>query len=220
MHIYDLKIHDNILPKVTHTKFLGVIIDDRLSWDYHIKALTENLHKDLYHTLFESYLTYGISVWGGSTKAKLLPLFKAQKKVMRVIFGDRAKYLDKFKTCARVRPINEQRLLTESSIKEHSKPLFNSRGFLYFYHSCCEVFKAFKYKSPIAINDLFKFSSRGQRSLFIVTPPPNNSYVYRMSVIWNSVRTVLSCPDTSFPISSIKIKLKVFLLNKLKHNFA
>ena len=207
---YALKIHDNILPKVTHTKFLGVIIDDRLTWDYHIKALTKklscctgslnqiiesipkNLHKDLYHTLFESYLTYGISVWGGSTKAKLLPLFKAQKKVMRVIFGNRAKYLDKFKTCARVRPLNEQRLLTEFFIKEHSKPLFNSHGFLnlkdlYFYHSCCEVFKVFKYKSPIAINDLFKFSSRGQRSLFIITPPPNDSYVYRMSVIWNSV---------------------------------
>ena len=62
--------------------------------------------------------------------AKLLPLFKAQKKVMRVIFWDRAKYLDKFKTCARVRPFNEQRLLTEFFIKEHSKPLFNSRGFL------------------------------------------------------------------------------------------
>ena len=120
-----------------------------------------------------------------------------------------------------MRPFNEQRLLTEFFIKEHSKPPFNSRGFLnlknlYFYHSCCDVFKVFKYKSPIAINDLFKFSSRGQRSLFIITPPPNDSYVYRISVIWNSVRTVLSCPNTSFPISSIKIKLKVFLLNKQK----
>ena len=49
---------------------------------------------------------------------------------MRVIFGDRAKYLDKFKTCARVRPLNEQRLTTEFFIKEHCKPLFNSHGFL------------------------------------------------------------------------------------------
>ena len=61
-----------------------------------IESIPENLHKDLYHTLFESSLTYGISVWGGSTNAKLLPLFKAQKKVTRVIFEDRAKYLDKF----------------------------------------------------------------------------------------------------------------------------
>ena len=80
------------------------------------------------------------------------------------------------------------------------------------------------------MNDLFGFSSRGQRSLFIIiTPPPNDSYVYRMSVIWNSVRHVLSCPDTSFPISSSKTKLQVILLNKQKlgdnekwieHNFA
>ena len=40
---YDLKIHDNILPKVTHTNFLGVIIDGRLSCDHHIKALTKKL---------------------------------------------------------------------------------------------------------------------------------------------------------------------------------
>ena len=40
---YYLKIHDNILPKVIHTKFLGVIIDDRLSWDHHNKALTKKL---------------------------------------------------------------------------------------------------------------------------------------------------------------------------------
>ena len=78
---YDLKIHDNILPKVTHTKFLGVIIDDRLSWDYHIKALTkklscctgslnqiiesipENLHEDLYHGIDLSYLWYLCMGW-------------------------------------------------------------------------------------------------------------------------------------------------------------
>ena len=68
----------------------------------------------------------------------------------------------------------------------------------------------------LKIHDLFKFSSRGQRSLFIITPPPNDSYVYRMSVMWNSVRTVLSSPYTSFPIYSIKTKLKVYLLNKQK----
>ena len=113
-----------------------------------------------------------------------------------------------------MRPLNKQRLTTEFFIKVHSKPLLNSHDFLnlknrYFYHSGCEVFKIFKYKSPI------KFSRCGQRSLFIMTPP-NDSYVYRMSVIWNLVKTVLSCPDTYFPNSTNKTKLKVFLLNKQK----
>ena len=96
---YDPKIHDNFLPKVTHTKFLGVIIDDRLSWDHHIKALTkklscctgslnqiiesipENLHKDLYHTLFESYLTYGIFVWVKAPRLNFTRCLKPKRKL-------------------------------------------------------------------------------------------------------------------------------------------
>ena len=76
-----LKMHDNTLEKVTQTKFLGVIIDEELSWIPHINYLTNklkccmgslnrikenvpaSLHKSLYHTLFESHLTYGITVW-------------------------------------------------------------------------------------------------------------------------------------------------------------
>ena len=249
--IYQLRIHRHTLPKVSHTKFLGIIIDEKLSWDQHIKALAKklscctgslnqmiesvpkHLHCDLYHTLFESYLTYGISVWGGCSKAKLKPIFKAQKKIMRVIFGDRIKYLDKFKTCVRARPFSEQKLTSEFFIKEHSKPLFNSHGFLnlqnlYYFHSCCEVFKIFKYKSPISMLELFKFSNRGHKNLLLITPPPDDSYSYRMSVIWNSMRNMLSNPDTSISISSIKSKLKKFIYerqslgddeNWIEHNF-
>ena len=110
---YKLKIHSFELPiKVTNTKFLVVIIDDDLSWNHHIKTLTKKLscctgslnqiiesvpielHKDLYYTLFESYITYDISVWGGSSDFKLNSLFKEQKKATRVLFGDREKFLD------------------------------------------------------------------------------------------------------------------------------
>ena len=34
-----LKINEFIIPKVNHTKFLGVILDEELNWTYHIKAL-------------------------------------------------------------------------------------------------------------------------------------------------------------------------------------
>ena len=36
-----------------------------------------SIHKDLYHTLFESNLSYGITVWGGASDHKLQPLFVA-----------------------------------------------------------------------------------------------------------------------------------------------
>ena len=118
-----LEISKTSLPQVEHTKFLGVIIDNKLTWKPHLSSLVQKLscytgrlnritkfipadhHTNLYHTLFESYLSYGVSVWGGAK-----PVFKAQKKAIRVLFGDREKYIDKFKTCVRERPFSEQKL--------------------------------------------------------------------------------------------------------------
>ena len=150
-------IGPNEIKQVSETKFLGVTIDEKLTWDAHIKSLSkklasctgsinqiaasipDNLYPDLYYTLFESYLTYGITVWGSITDAKLDKIFKAQKKIVRVLFGDREKYLDKFRTCCRARPYPDQKLPREFYIKEDTKPLFNKHGIinvmsLYFYH--------------------------------------------------------------------------------------
>ena len=41
------------------------------------KYIPENLHKDLYYTLLESYLSYRITVWGGIGNKKLNKLFIA-----------------------------------------------------------------------------------------------------------------------------------------------
>ena len=177
------------------------------------------MHRDLYHTLFESYLTYGITVWGGASDTKLKPLFKAHKKVIRILFGDREKYLDKFKTCARTRPYPNQKLTSKFFIKEHSKPLFIKNDIinlknLYFYHCTNEIFKIFKFKSPIAIYETFSFSKRGYKNLFIVTPKPSETFDYRASVIWNSVRQTLGIEDASTSISSLKERLKKFMINK------
>ena len=248
---FELKISNTSLPKVDQTKFLGVVIDDRLTWLPHIKFLVKKLscctgrlnritqfipishHENLYYTLFESYLTYGISVWGGAKQSKLKPVFKAQKKVMRVIFGDKEKYLDKFKTCVRARPFTEQKLTSEFFIKEHSKPLFNKHKImamqnLYAYHTCCEIFKIFKFFNPLPLYDLFNFSARSHKSLYINTPQPNDSFEYRAGVMWNSVRQILNIPDTSVPVAFFKNKLKRFLAEKqtlgdditwIEHNF-
>ena len=224
------------ISKVSETKFLGVTIDDRLSWNAHIKALSkklasctgsinqiatyipENLFMNLYHTLFESYLTYGITVWGSMSDTKLKRLFIAQKKIVRVLFGDREKFIDKFKTCVRARPYPEQKLPPEFYIKEHSKPLFNKNQILnlknlYTYHCANETFKIMKFKSPIAIHDLFTFSNRGHKQLFIITPRPNDTYLYTSSAMWNKIRNILQINDSSISVSFIKQNLKKHLLN-------
>ena len=114
-----LEISNTSLPQVEHTKFLGVIIDNKLTWQHHLSSLVKKLScctGRLNHTLFESYLSYGVSVWGGAKPSKLKPVFKAQKKAIRVLFGDREKYIEKFKTCVRARPFSEQKLTSAFSL--------------------------------------------------------------------------------------------------------
>ena len=223
--------------KVTHTKFLGVIIDENLTWEQHIKALSKklasctgslnriiqflpkNMHKELYYTLFESYLAYGVTVWGKASKSKLRLLFKAQKKAIRVVFGNKEQFLDKFRTCAKARPYPDQKLGQEFFNKEHTKPLFIANHILTlqnlnFYHTCSEIFKIFKYRNPISIFEKFKFSARGSKNLFITTPHPSNLYIYHASVAWNFARTLMTVKDTSTSISTFKEKLKKHLLCK------
>ena len=93
-----LNINGTVIKQVFETKFLGVIIDDKLSWVPHIKNLNiklksscgrlygiihlipKRLHKEIYHTLFESHMSFGISVWGGVSHNKLNPIYLTQKK--------------------------------------------------------------------------------------------------------------------------------------------
>ena len=211
------------------------MIDNKLSWDSHIKSLTkklasctgsikricdslpEELYTDLYHTLFESYLTYGITVWGGVADSKLDPLFKSQKKIIRILFGDKIKFLDKFKTCARARPFPVQKLTPEFYIKEHTKPLFNNKKILalknlIFYHRVNETFKIFKFRSPVTVLNLFKFSNQAHKDLFLITPAPSDNFLYKASVSWNIAKRDLKIEDTATPVSSVKNRLKKFLL--------
>ena len=134
-----LIINNTVIKRVTHAKFLGVIIDEKLSWDQHIKDLKrklyyalstinrikqnipEHLYKDLYYTLFESNLTYCLPVWGGVSQSQLDKVHKVQKKMLRILFGDVEAFKDKFKTCARARATDDQRLGTTFYEKEHTK---------------------------------------------------------------------------------------------------
>ena len=88
------------------------------------------------------------------TNNQLKPLFITQKKCIRILFGDFEAYVDKFKTCARARPINSQRLGTEFYVKESTKPLFTKYELLaienlYRYRCLMELFKIIKLRVSI-----------------------------------------------------------------------
>ena len=155
-----LKINKTPIPEVSSTKFLGVTIENRLSWIPHINYLHKKLksatgmlkrmrdnipkehYKPLYYAIFESHMSYCIFVFGTVSKTCSKKLFKIQKHCIRILFGDLEKYLDKFKTSARARPFETQRLGAEFVCK----PLFNKLGILAFqnlfhYQTCLETLR-------------------------------------------------------------------------------
>ena len=88
---------------VQSTKFLGLIIDNKLSWKQHTtnfcKLLSRNvgvINKikccfpsnillNLYNTLILPYLNYGILAWGNSSRMYLDRILVIQKRIIRII---------------------------------------------------------------------------------------------------------------------------------------
>ena len=229
-----LSIDSFPIKKVSQTRFLGVIIDEDLSWDPHIAAtrrklnyaasslyrmrdsIPSNLHKDLYHTLYESHLAYCISVWGGASPSKTGCLLISQKQCIRFLFGDKEAFLNKFRTCARARPVKIQLLGEEFYSREHTKPLFDKHKILsfmnlYTYHTYMELFKILKFRDPLVIHEQFKVSNR--KSNLLINNFPAKNFVSRSTGIWNTITPKLKLVDNcTAKVASTKNILKNLLL--------
>ena len=97
------------LDKQSSTKYLGLVIDENITWLLHVNHLTrklsrfipllynvrDSLLKDnlklIYNSLICPLLTYGNVVWGGCCESYLGSLKVVQKKIMRII-----SFVDKF----------------------------------------------------------------------------------------------------------------------------
>jgi hypothetical protein len=79
--------------KITQTnfvKFLGLTVDNTLTWKQHIDSIIPRLKlylsnhalKMAYHALFHSVMSYSFIFWGNSTNSKRV--FKIQKQAIRI----------------------------------------------------------------------------------------------------------------------------------------
>ena len=91
-----------IIP-TTHTKYLGILMDQHLSWNQHLKMLKQklswangllakvcyylspNLLRTLYFSIFESHLRYGCQIWGQRSNHNLNDIANLQRKVIQTI---------------------------------------------------------------------------------------------------------------------------------------
>ena len=174
-----LKIANHKLKCVTQVKFLGVVIDDQLSWEPQIKYLKQKLlssivvikrikkfiprneYLKIYNALFKSHLSYCISCWGGISEDKLKSLFSLQKRCARLLFGKETNcdHHEYYNTCQRVRTYH-QHIAPQNYILEHTKPIFIEQNLLilhnlYIYHTFLDIFKILKYITPISLFEQF-----------------------------------------------------------------
>lgn len=162
------------LEFVEEFKYLGIIIDRKLSWKKHIQKLKSelcfslrqlyqlkkicniNLLRVIYFALVQSKLEYGISFWGGTYASALKPIFIAQKHIIRVI--------------------------NNKNRREHSMPLFRLMNilplrYLYIY----KTLKIFFLKS--GNNNFIREPPGGLRLRYHCTVPKIRKEIFRKSFI-------------------------------------
>ena len=98
LHMDTFKIN-----QIEYTKFLGVIVDSKLTWENHIIEIENKISKNigvisrarnslktkelrtLYCTLVLPYINYGVVLWGNNNKTRLNRISKLQKRAIRII---------------------------------------------------------------------------------------------------------------------------------------
>ena len=105
-----LSLGDTIISRVEYTKYLGVILDDKMKFDKHISQVISRLSRMvsisysignylnydaarcLYFSLVQSLLTYMIVFWGCTTEANLNRMQTKQNMIIRNLFGNKIPY--------------------------------------------------------------------------------------------------------------------------------
>ena len=174
--------------KTKSFKFVGVNIDENLSWQFHInkvksKIAFANLQLarlkyiipkktliNLYNALFRPHIEFGLIVWGGAPQTKLNGIIKCQKKCVRHI--NRSKY------------------------NSTSDPIFKELNILKFNHLFelnCKLFMHSFYnnKLPSCFSEMFKksVSTRTNNIVANICKKSNLRHLpkYILPKLWNSM---------------------------------
>ena len=100
---FDIKVASSSLEVNTVAKYLGVLIDNQLSWKNQITAVAnklsivtgilgklkryvpQNVLKTVYHSIGYPHLLYGISNWGNAAKKYLNVIQVQQNKIIKIL---------------------------------------------------------------------------------------------------------------------------------------
>ena len=189
-----IDVRDHIIKEVTETKFLGVVIDNKLSWRAHINYISKKISKSisllkmlkytfpsrilkyLYYSFVYPYFTYCNLIWGSAAKTHLESLILLQKKCVRII--NKVGYYDSTKPL-----FIELNLLSIEQIYD-----FNCAKFIF-----CSFnnIKYAEFSSRLVTNDCFhKYKTRSAnqfRKEYTTLQKFMYSFLNKGIEIWNSL---------------------------------
>ena len=202
-------LDQNQLEFVSETKFLGIILDDKLKFDKHINYICNKISisngamhriksyvpkrclKNIYYSIVHQYILYCLPIFGATYDCHLEPLRIAQKRSIRII--------------------------NNADFYAHTDPLFFSNRILkvddlYKHSIACYAYNNQQlleaYRNP------HFYHTRSNNNF--VTPfcrlrTTEQSFIYNVVRIWNTVpENIKSCRSEA----SFRLKFKNYLLNQ------
>jgi hypothetical protein len=142
----------NYVKSSPHTKFLGLIIHDSLSWKAHIEQMMSRLNtacfvirmiqaimstvtlRMVYFAYVHSVMSYGIIFWGNQPHSE--KIFKIQKRVIRIITNSRMRdsCRELFKRLE-ILPLYSQYIFSPSIFVIKNKHLFSTNNQIHSAHT-------------------------------------------------------------------------------------
>ena len=141
-----VELNDTELEEVNKIQFLGVVINNKLTWEDHKQHIGRKICKSLgmiyqsrhilneseviklYKTFIQPYFLYALEVWGHSLNSLTDTLLKLQSKVLRVIYNCKRSDDAWRNNDNRIKPINDLYNMTigKMCLKHHLGLLPNS----------------------------------------------------------------------------------------------
>ena len=215
---FSFQVDGNILSQSKNTKYLGVRIDDRFTWQDHIielrsklarnnnalvrlrKFVNLNTLKMVYYSLVYSHIQYCISIWGSAAKTNLYNIETLQRQSLRIICFKPYRALTDliFKTLRILKVCDIHKLQLGKLMFCYNKNLHNRE------ENLTQVSQTHNYNTRIATQNNYyqpeRRTSLGQQAFSYIGPS-----------LW---RTIPLDIKKSANLNIFKIKYKEYLLAK------
>ena len=186
-----VKIMGEEIKEKEYTKYLGILIDNKLSWKQHInhvnlkvpKGLTilyklrnyvsEQILRMLYFSIIQPHIDYGLLIWGNATTTNIKPIKKKIEKAVRIIsFKKKLSPTDPLFDKLKIFSFEKQRI-------------FNIANFMW---------KITNKETPDTITSLFSIRTRvyGDNNYKYHLPSINTvlmkrNIIYQGPLVWNTI---------------------------------